>query len=209
MKRQYKDINPAGLKKLYDELEAANCSEGALAEFSARYPRELAKLRQQAKLRPVPVDGNRFLGRRMAYFETTLRDGTVGYFQRRTDDCLQASIATLLQVPMDQVPDLRFDKQRAAGKEPEEIKRHAAHQLGQWEREHGLTVTVHPKPPTTARRWVGIAPGHGQFNDHCLVMSRDEAIWDTTQLLPPSKHESLIATPCYTVQDIEYGFTID
>ena len=44
------------------------------------------------------------LGSSPGWFQMPLRDGTVGYLQRHTDGCLQATIASLLQLHL--VPEL-------------------------------------------------------------------------------------------------------
>lgn len=54
-----------------------------------------------------------------------LRDGTLGYRVGfpRDDDCFAAAVATTLQVPLDQVPDVRIDERLRAGESPENVKR--------------------------------------------------------------------------------------
>jgi hypothetical protein len=64
---------------------------------------------------PVRVNGSRDAGLRAGYFQMRLRDGTVGDFYRRTDDCVQAAIATLLPVPPWLMPDLRVSEQLRQG----------------------------------------------------------------------------------------------
>jgi hypothetical protein len=66
--------------------------------------------------------------------EKLLDDGTRGYFVRapRTDDCQAAAIATVLQVPIETVPDLRIDERLAAGGSPESIERSAVRELRAW-----------------------------------------------------------------------------
>ncbi len=91
-------------------------------------------------LRPVPVNGNRAIGRRMGYFEAVLRDGSIGYFQRRTDDCMQASVASVSQIPMDQVPDPRIDQQlETMARRPDELGRLVAQQFMEWAQQLDLT----------------------------------------------------------------------
>jgi hypothetical protein len=73
-------------------------------QFCEVFPSELAKVRRQiyrhAGLLPVPMNGSPAKGLKSGYFSTRLRDGSLGYLQRRTDDCLQAAIASCLQVPL-------------------------------------------------------------------------------------------------------------
>lgn len=51
-----------------------------------------------------------------------LSDGTTGFYMRpdRGDDCWQAATATVLQVPFDDVPDLRLNARAACGESPEQ-----------------------------------------------------------------------------------------
>ena len=179
MNPRYRKLNvdTSPIIRLYDEMEAAGFSAEAGQVLIREYPRELAKLRRQAMLRPVPVNGNRALGRRQGYFETVLRDGTLGYFQRRLDDCFQASMASLAQVPMHQVPDPRIDRELASGLDPEELGRVVAQQFIQWAEQHGLTILKFSEPPTSAERWVGVASnGANPWHDHCLVDERGRVL---------------------------------
>ncbi len=109
-----------------------------------------------------------------------LRDGTFGYFVRglRTDDCWAAALATCLQVPIDEVPDPRLDERLRAGEDPAEVDRSAWLALDRWLADRGYRMTVHCKPPTSRKRWIGIVQLPGWFQSHCLVMSRDEVLFD-------------------------------
>lgn len=109
-----------------------------------------------------------------------LSDGTLGYFVRmpRTDDCLAAAIATTLQVPIEEVPDPRIEERLAAGDGPDEIRRSAWQELSSWLARRGLRVMLHRKLPVRRRRWIGIVPAPGDFNDHCLVMERNNILFD-------------------------------
>ena len=205
----YARLDMRGLERLGRDLEDSFYSPEAVRQFAIEYPKELAKVRRQARLRPILVNGNRLFGLKAGYFETTLRDGTLGYFQRRTDDCVQAAIATLLQMSPHEVPDLHFDKQVREGREPEEIKQAVEQRFEEWTAKHGLTIMVHTTPPRSAKRWIGIVTTGVLFNDHCLVMSGPDCLWDTTHPLPPSKDEPIAATPTFTVADIDYGITIE
>ena len=109
-----------------------------------------------------------------------LRDGTIGYHVRplRDDDCFAAAVATVLQVPIDEVPDPRVDKRRRAGEAIDEIARTFWLDWNRRLSERGLRMTAHPTPPTKRRRWIGIVPFLGAFQDHCLVMTRDGLLFD-------------------------------
>jgi hypothetical protein len=224
-------MNPDRLARLFEQL--ANSTESpldAVRTFSASYPRELAKVRAEVAVRrpgplragglyPVPIDGSPSLGLKRGYFMTPLRDGTIGYHQRRTDDCLQASLASLAQIPMAEVPDLRLYKAMFAGLEPEEIDRAATVTLDQWLDKCGLTMRYHAIPPTTGR-WIGVMSVPGHFNDHCVVLQDKAVLWDSSNLLPPNSNllppgerDGPIAgwmdNNDLTVQDLDYGITIE
>ena len=124
---------------------------------------------------------------------TRLEDGTIGYRVRvpRTDDCFAAALATVLQVPIGEVPDPRIDERLAAGESPEEITSSAWDGLYEWLDRRGLRMIVHEKVPANRRRWIGIVPWRGDFNDHCLVMRMDRLLFDPAYLggnyVPPGK----------------------
>lgn len=154
------------------------------------------------------------------YYETKLRDGTLGYSMKIVDydsplavllqrpvgrdDCLQAAVATCLQVPTPRVPNLHLDEQLSAGKEPAEIDRLAWSTMVRWAARRGLTIMIHPRPPTSERRWIGVVPGPAdgaaEFQDHCLVMSRNDLLFDPMSLGPAGLASSF-AQP----RDIDYG----
>lgn len=200
-------VNMRGLERLFHELDnGAGSRNDRIREFCRRFPSELAALRRQAGVRPVAVNGSTNRGLKMGYFMTPLRDGTHGYFQRRLDDCLQAAIASCLQVSPHLVPDLQIEKQLCAGKEPEEIERVIAEKMRPWTRKHAVRFTSHSSLPVSERRWIGVVSGDGDgFYDHCLLMDRRECLFDGAALLPSGKGRPVTE---YDVTDIEYGLTI-
>lgn len=177
-----------------------------LAEATRLYPRMVATTRRKARLEPVRVAGSRERGRDLGYFQTRLRDGTLGYSQRRTDDCLQAAIASLLQIPMCQVPDLRIDRQLASGLEPDEMERNIAQTMRRWTTERGLTVLLHPTMPTSARRWIGVTRVEDDlYSDHCLLMSGRDCLFDPYQPIPDNDDP----WGSHEFGDLDYGITIE
>jgi hypothetical protein len=196
------------LQKLMDSVLSGDCDPEKVARD---YPRLLANLRRQANLRPSPVNGDRALGRRMGYFECVLSDGTLGYFQRRVDDCLQASVATLVQLPMCDIPDIHLDRQIREGKDLAAIQQNLTRDYEDWSQRHGYTITTHTSPTRTAERWIGVIETGIEWNDHCLVMSKSECIWDVLRMFPPRKHERMMhATESnFTEDDIDYSITIE
>ncbi len=67
-------------------------------------------------------------------FSCGLSDGSRGYFmaEGRSDDCLQAAIATVLQVTPAQVPDLRLDERLMGGEPVAEIMERGVSALESW-----------------------------------------------------------------------------
>jgi hypothetical protein len=89
-------VDTSGLERLAWEFDhGAGSTSHRAREFAKLFPSELAKVRRQVYrqvgLLPVPVGGSAAKGLRGGYFMSRLGDGTLGYLQRRTDDCLQAS----------------------------------------------------------------------------------------------------------------------
>jgi hypothetical protein len=211
MNPRYRHVNLSALKRVcLERLDSEPASpEESKSRFVREYPRELANVRRQARVRPVRVNGSRAVGLKMGWFETVLRDGTLGYFQRRTDDCVQASIATLIQLSPERVPDAHLDRQLIDGLTPEEVKRAFRQQLSEWSDSRGLNIVIHTDPPTAAQRWIGMLAGPDQFNDHCLVMTGTECLWDTTHIVPPSSADPVANRTDFTVQDIYYGITVE
>jgi hypothetical protein len=111
-----------------------------------------------------------------------LPDGTVGYCVRapRTDDCWAAAVATVLQVPIQDVPDAQLDHRLRAGEKPETIDRDARAKMSQWLQGRGIRMVEHAQVPVAIPRWIGVVPLRGWFNDHCLVMSESNVLFDPT-----------------------------
>lgn len=132
-----------------------------------------------------------------------LADGTVGYCVRapRKDDCFAAALATVLQVPIGDVPDPRLDDRVAAGETVEEIDRSAWSELNEWLYGRGLRMTLHTELPPRRRRWMGVVPMAGDFQDHSLVFDRREVLFDPAIWQPVSGGEPIADT-----RVCEYGF---
>lgn len=219
----HRRVNTNGLQRLLDEVESGDLSpRETMQKFAKEFPRELAKVRGQVAIRrpgslrsgslyPVEVDGSPTRGLKLGYFKTPLRDETVGYFQRRTDDCVQAVIASLLQMPPHLVPDLHVEELRSGGREDEEIDRVVDQAFKQWTDEHGLTLVFHAKPPTWAKRWIAMVPGDNpddQYSNHTLLMGGHDCLFDPAHLLPPND-PGAVGLEGYTLDSIDYGITIE
>jgi hypothetical protein len=181
-------------------------AEDAL-HWARRYPKALKMARQAAGVRPVPMGGSRTWGLSEGYFQTGLRDGTVGYFQRDVDDCARAGVATLLGMRPDLVPYVPADRLRLSGRDPEEIDRMLEAAYAPWIAKNGVRILAHSPPPWTARRWLGVIPGSELLGEHVLVMSGRECLFDPARCLPARADEP--ALEGYGVDEIEYGLTIE
>jgi hypothetical protein len=105
-----------------------------------------------------------------------LRDGTTGFYTRRSDDCLMAAIATVLQAA--DAPDLRIDARLGAGASPRELDREVRREVEQWLAGRGWRMVVHPRAPGDMERYIGVVPIGGWFQSHCLVLCRGELLHD-------------------------------
>ena len=94
-------------------------------------------------------------------------------------------MATVLQVPIGQLPDLRLDERERAGMPPEDIYRVAQGEIDGWLAARGLQLVEHDRVPVDLPRWVGVIPFPGWFSDHCLVLAGAEILFDPTPLTPP------------------------
>lgn len=154
-----------------------------------------------------------------------LGDNEIGYCMDplRRDDCLQAAVATVTQIPVDQVPDARLDERLRAGDDPERIDRDSWEQLATWLHHRGLEAYLHNKVPIYRDRWIGVSGGvtkdevasiadnlntsfvETPFLDHCLVMSHRRIIFDPgISLCPPPG----LQLRNWEVDDIDYGISI-
>jgi hypothetical protein len=189
--------------------------EARLRVFCARYPPALDEVRRQicsdpahAKLqlafRLYPVTSKSPV--RFPFYMTELRDGTVGFLQRRIDDCLAAAVASCAQISPYLVPDLNMEQQTAAGKDPEQVVRAANAKLGRWMDENGVGLRFHASPPWSARRWIGVIRDPRPLSDHCLLMAGRDCLFDGAQALPKA-HDQPASN--HDPADIDYGITIE
>ena len=141
-----------------------------------------------------------------------LDDGSVGYTMdpTRRDDCFRAALATLLGVPVEQVPDPRLDERLEAGEDPEEINRETWARLDAWLAGRALRLVLHHDAlPVDCDRWIGVARAPDPddiFGDHCLVLSRDQVIFNPSISLEVPRGMQ-IERP--TLANIAYGITCD
>lgn len=209
-------VDTSGLQRLLRELHAPGTFTGTEMQarqwkFAQGYPAEARKIRCQAGLHPVPINGSRRKGLQAGWFGVHLPDGTVGYLQRRLDDCVQASLSTLTQIPPHRIPDARIDAQLAAGVDKHAVNRGFWTTLEAWvQQQPGMVLTIHPtgQPPVTHRRWIAVtrsADAWG-FNDHCLVMDRQDVLFEPHTLLPASKDDT---RDRYDPDTVMYSITVE
>jgi hypothetical protein len=152
--------------------------------------------------------------------DVLLRDGTVSYRVRapRRDECWRSAVATVLQVPIDDVPDWRLDERHRGGEDTGEIRRSAWQEMARWLAGRGQRMVTHRTVPAARARWIGVVPMRGLFNDHCLAMSWGEVLHDPTVDFQPVGLAKIVSTsqlatirsirPCiWGPEDVRYGFS--
>ena len=107
-----------------------------------------------------------------------LEDGRLAWSQRREDDCMAAAVATLLQVPIEQVPDSRYDEQIEAGVPHAIVVSQALADMASWATSRGLRMRFHHPPPVDRDAWLAVAPGDGPGDSHIAVCSGAELVFD-------------------------------
>ncbi len=206
----------AELERIAAELDdGPGAYEDRSRVFCATYPAALAEVRRQIcsdpsqdKLRQsFRLDSLSGSPRgELPFYATTLRDGTLGFLQRRIDDCLQAAIASCTGIKPWLIPDLNMAQNEAACKDPEEVASAALKKLGQWMDETGIAIRFHSSPPWSARRWIGVIRDPRPLSDHCLLMSGRDCLFDGASALPKAHDQ---AASSHDPADIDYGITID
>jgi hypothetical protein len=131
-----------------------------------------------------------------------LADGTTGYTMRSFDDCFPACVATVLGIPLRQLPQLGIDRRLRSGIDPQLVERDADKTMGHWR------MVEHNPPPWDVDRWVGVCEHQDWRASHCLVMSRDEVLHD-----PAPVNITLLGVRLglrvWAPDDIGYGITFD
>jgi hypothetical protein len=141
-----------------------------------------------------------------------LADGSTGWYPRyeraysRGDDCFPAALATVLQVPVDELPDAHIDERLAAGEDPEAIDRSVWAELERWLEKRRLRIVRHRMLPVAEPRWLGICPVAGWFQSHALAMSEDQVLFDPVvawyrQAFPSQRLR------VFTVDDVGLGYS--
>lgn len=127
----------------------------------------------------------------------------------RRDDCLTVAIATVLQHPIEQVPDLHLDERIKAGESPREVSDSSWERIERWLDALELVLGMHVEPPLNRSRWIGVCPdpaGSWMLGDHCLVMSHHQLVFDPSVSLkcPPGTQVRR-----FDPEDISYGISFN
>jgi hypothetical protein len=126
------------------------------------------------------------MGRGDRVSSVRLRDGSVGWYQRRPDDCWSAAVASCLRLPLDAVPDLRLDQRLEQGMGAADVDRVAQGAVKKWLAARALTIVTYDRVPVDPpRRWVGIIPLGDWWVSHCVLMRYGEILFDPSPLAPP------------------------
>jgi hypothetical protein len=150
-----------------------------------------------------------------------LGDGGIGYCSARADDCLRPAVATVLQTPIEQVPDPRLDERLAAGDHFDVISAESWSTLLDWLADRGLRLVVHePAHAVALERWIGaiVDPIWAAlqelgverdddslfFDDHAVVCRYAEVVHDPAVGLQPPAGQQLRR---YSLSDITYGLS--
>jgi len=135
-------------------------------------------------------------------------DDEIGYGMRRPDECFTAAVATVTQIPIEEIPDSHIDRRRAAGYDDEQIARDFENDFAEWLLARGLQMVFHKDVPVARERWIGVcSTGKERLGeDHCLVMSHGEILFDPARSLVPQPGTWL---RIWTLSEVEYGITFN
>lgn len=146
-----------------------------------------------------------------------------GMHPYRLDDCLQAAIATVTQVPIEQVPDLQLDKRSDQGDSRDEVSRTSWKRIEAWAASSHLKLVFWEGKVVPRDRWIGVCSSSGEsdwvwegrrlvrstratFTDHCAVMAGDRLHFDPMcSVIPPPGMTNQEFSP----DEITYGISFD
>lgn len=155
----------------------------------------LSPLRSYAPIEVLERDTN---GRALT---VRLPNRYLAEYMRRRDDCMRACLASLAQVPYDQVPDVAAALDGGPLAEAQALA-----DLGAWANMLGYRLTYHPTPPTDRGAWIGGVDADEHGPSHGVVMCLDRVVFDPASNFPlPPGHELVPVA----LADIAYGITLD
>jgi hypothetical protein len=112
-------------------------------------------------------------------------------------DCLQAAIATAVQIPYEQVP---VTAPTGAGGQGEWLRVYS--RLWEWSAALGFAMAFHTDPPFSETPWVGVTPRGEDGYRHTIVIANGILYFD-----PASGFETPDGTEIATTREIEYAIT--
>lgn len=111
-----------------------------------------------------------------------LASGAVGYFQRRQDDCAHAALATVLQVPYEDVPD--FNAEHRGQTFADELARTVAE--WEWCSALGLRTRYASRPPNGIETFCAVGvPDEDRWRHVCAVVEGQLFDPGSGFILPP------------------------
>lgn len=134
---------------------------------------------------------------------TRLRDGSTGYFTPgRLDQCFAAAVATVLQRPLEELPDTRIEARLQAGQTRENISRRAWVIWDRWARREGQRMNVwNPVPAYPDGRWVGIIEAPVTLQSHTVACVGEEVLHD------PTGPQELLGQRAVGIEDVSWGIS--
>lgn len=114
---------------------------------------------------PLEIPGMPGAVAKVPTFTCELPDGRTGYYQRRLDDCLRASLATALQVPYEDVPDWPAKP----GTTADELADWEA--VWDWAASLGYRLRFHNRPPEGCDTYLALDTPQDRFRHVVAVMA--------------------------------------
>lgn len=197
----------ADVQQIADEMNAlfrlftTDSAGDAYTRFMDRVPWTTARLRSLFGATQVQVPNDSDING-PPFFQMRLADGTTGYFQRRFDDCLQAAVATLLQVSPYEVPDLQLIQRALDGASANDLTDSTT--MDGWLADRGLRMSVSEIGNHDEARWIGVVGASaGIFQSHCLLMHGSSLLFNPFWPLPPADEQTC------ALSDIDVALTIE
>lgn len=187
------------LHDLVDMYRAGN--DDSLTSMLLQWPVVIDRVRAAHGMTPVELTAER-----PRWYSVPLADGTTGYLQRRTDDCWTACVATVLQMPPQQVPDLQLILRKVAGHSEQQIMNDTGQLIERWLRSCHLRLWIHDVDDSRDR-WIGVvnsATG-SPMGTHSLVMHHGEVLFDPGVWLPDRPNSRTNRS----LASIDYGLSIE
>ncbi len=182
---------------------------------ATEYPRAVHRFRranwEQLGIEPAPAPGDTVEDALDdGWFIQHLRDGTRGYFMRRSDDCSTATVATLAQCHPSLVPDPHEMRRILSGTDPATVLAELDGSYETFAGQTGVRLRLHSSPPVWAKRWIGAIErdANDPLANHLLVCTGRDLLFDPAHP-SPAEDDRQTALEGYTVADVTYGWTLE